>query len=239
MSKRRIAKNTRPVKGAKPQKTVSAPRYTIRKDSLGRRYAIDKRTGQRVPTSKADNERARRRKASIEAREQLFRGIPKVKPKKVSKLPKAKTTKKKRSEAAKKGWETRRQHKVARVPIADVFEGLIPPEVRTHVAGGIADRSEIYPKVKDAAELAWNELQLDAYTKYVATLKGQKPEPRPLPHFDQRFGALMGDTVRTYLASQARTLQDIDDIVEELANDPENDYTTRELYTLYFSPEVA
>lgn len=244
MSKRRIAKTTRPVKGKKPQKTVSAPRYAIRKDSLGRRYAIDKRTGHRVPTSKADKERARRRKAAAETREQLFRGIPKVKPRKPTKVPKVKSTKKKRSEAAKKGWETRRQHvrpkkPIELVPFADVFGPLIPEGMRTHIVNGIADRSEVYPKVKLAAEIGWDRLQANAYLSHAAVMEGKKPEPEPTPRFDRKFGENMGDFVRTHYFAHARDLADIDQMVEELADDPDYDFDVRELYTLYFSPEVA
>jgi hypothetical protein len=240
MSKRIIAKKTRPVKGQKAPKPVSAPRYTIRKDSLGRRYAIDKRTGQRVSTSKADKERVKRRKAAAKARkETVFHGI--------QKQPKAKVTrqrtKKSRSEAAKKGWITRRQRKtpVEPVPFAQAlgipslyFEGI-----PMRILNGIADRSERYEKVKLSADISWYQIQSDAYAKLVEVAGGRKAPPRPTPKFDRMFGERLGDMIRTHLFAQARSLEDIDAIVEQLAEDPDNDYTTRELYTLYFSPEVA
>jgi hypothetical protein len=249
MSKRIIAKKTRPVKGKKPQKPVSAPRrrgvvgeprYTIRKDSLGRRYAIDKHTGQRVSTSKADKERVKRRKAATKAREELvFYGIQKQPKVKITR----RRTKKSRSEAAKKGWETRRQRKVPvePVPFAQAlgipslyFEGI-----PMRVLNGIADRSERYEKVKLSADISWYQLQSDAYAKLVEVAGGRKAPPRPTPKFDRMFGERLGDMIRTHLFAQARSLEDIDAIVEQLAEDPDNDYTTRELYTLYFSPEVA
>jgi hypothetical protein len=243
MSKRIIAKKTRPVKGKKPQKTVSAPRYTIRKDSLGRRYAIDKRTGQRVPTSKADKERNKRRKVAAKVRKELvFRGIPKVK---VTRTKRQSTKKsRQRSEAAKKGWETRRRRLgmvVEPIPFAQALgiPSLYPEGMSMRVLGGIADRSERYEKVKLSADISWYQIQQDAYAKLIETARGLKTPPRPTPKFDRMFGERLGDMIRTHLFAQARSLEDIDAIVEQLAEDPDNDYTTRELYTLYFSPEVA
>ena len=82
-----IAKKPRNVKRAKTSKTSSKPpRYTIRKDSLDRRYAIDKRTGKRIPIVKAEKERERRRKAAA-----IFRGIKSVKQQKPQKITKQET----------------------------------------------------------------------------------------------------------------------------------------------------
>ncbi len=251
MSKRKIAKNTRPVKGKKPQKTVSAPRYAIKKDSLGRRYATDKRTGHRVPIAKADKERARRRKAAAEAREQLFRGIPKRKPVKAAPPPKVKASKKSRSKASKKGWETRRrnqylkeereaiQHEIKLPGPGEFFAPLSTEGVAMHNLNGIAERSKTYPKIRLAAEIGWVKLMRDTLDRQISEMEGLKPEPPPTPRFDRRFGEGMGDFVRSHFFAHANSLADIDDMVEQLADDPDYDFDVRELYTLYFSPEVA
>lgn len=234
----RIAKKPRSVKRQKAQK--APPRYTIRKDALGRRYAIDKRNGKRVSLSKADNERAKRRQASKE----VFRGIRELKPLKPQK---AKTQKQKRSEAAKKGWETRRKRE--KPPITErtlkrlgreVGAFIIPEGMRMHIVGGIADRSEIYPKVKIAADLAYAEIQSEFYNRQLAVLRGKKvpPPTTETPKFDKHHGAGMGQLVRDHLAG-AMDLADIDQLIEQMAEDPDYDFDTRELYTLYFSPQVA
>jgi len=131
----RIAKKSRSVKGVKGQnKPKSPPRYTIRKDSLDRRYAIDKRTGRRVSVLVADAERAKRKKTAQKTKpsqrttkkdldqryeiidkrtgkrvkaDKIFRGITPSKPakaKKQRKTTKSRSSTSKRREAAKKGW---------------------------------------------------------------------------------------------------------------------------------------
>ncbi|VVB55217.1 Uncharacterised protein [uncultured archaeon] len=252
----RIAKKSRTVKGGKKPKTSrtapvkakkkpSPTRYTIRKDSLDRRYAIDKRTGKRVSVAKADIERAKRKKAAAKATP-VFRGI---KPLKAPKPVSAKTRRQKRSQAAKKGWETRRQRAIIEQPPIserslkrlgeEVGAYAIPAGLRMHIMGGIADRAEDYPKVKDAADQAFAKIQVDFYSRRVAMLEDRPlPEPTATPKFDKHHGVGMGQLIRDRLAL-ARDLSDIDQMIEEMAEDPEYDATARELYTLYFSPEVA
>ena len=252
----RIAKKPRSVKGQKAGKP--APRYAIRKDSLGRRYAIDKRTGKRASVSKAEKERERRKKAA-----QQFRGI---KPKKAPKPPKAvKPTKPKRPKApkktpkkakAKKQPILTRAEKVAKA-LADVASGkrtreeiheselptpqpivtqlgaLIPEGMRMRVAGGLVDRVEQYPKVQFAAEEAWKKLQRDSYGHSVGegpTMEGSQ--------FDRDHGKGMADYIRYEVFARARDLQDIEQLVEDIV-DTDDDYSSRELYTLFFSPDVA
>lgn len=235
---RSIAKKSRVVKGKKGQKPLQTPpRYTLKKDSLGRRYAIDKRTGQRVSVSKAQKERDRRKKTR-----ELFRGIT------VPKRPKVKTQRQKRSEAAKRGWETRRQHqKVVAPPSIEQIRELgreigafaIPEGMRMRVLGGIADRAEVYPLVENAATEAYAKIQIDFHTRQLAMLEKRPiPQPTPTPRFDRLFGVGLGQMVRDHLAG-AMDLQDVDQLIDEMADDPEYGFTARELYTLYFSPEVA
>jgi hypothetical protein len=244
----RIAKKSRVVKGKKKkkspktaQKEVSKKplRYTIRKDSLDRRYAIDKHTGKRVSVLKAEQERTKRTKQGKKPKE-IFRGITVPKPKK------SKSTHKKRSEAAKKGWETRRAKRIPIQPIT--FEGrppsfaeqegaLIPEGMRIHVLGGVADRAEIYPKVADAADFSWINLQVEAATRRKALNEGREPPPIITPRFDRFYGQGQGEEIRANYYAYARNLLDLDQIVESLNED--QDYDLRELYTLYFSPELA
>jgi hypothetical protein len=253
----RIAKKPRSVKGQKAGKP--APRYSIRKDALNRRYAIDKRTGKRVAVSKADKERQKRKKAAQE-----FRGI---KPKKAPKPPKraqaVKAPKVDRSAAAKKGWDTRnakkQQEKVARkaklvadlasgarkrediseselptpVPIVALLGALIPEGMRMRAVDGLIDRVEAFPKVKAAAENAWNVLQRDSYGHSV----GEGPTTAG-SQFDKDHGKGAGDYIRYEVFARARDLQDIEQLVENIV-DTDDDYSSRELYTLFFSPDVA
>lgn len=247
----RIAKKARSVKQQKTAK--QPPRYTIRKDSLDRRYAIDKRTGKRVSLSKAEKERAKRRKSIAE----VFHGIklpklpkpakPSKKPAKPAKKP-AKPSKKSRSEAAKKGWETRRRNEVPdsvrRRQLIEIGRQVgafaIPEGMRMHIVGGIADRSEQFPKVKIWSDYAFARLQNDFYSRRVAIFEGQLPPPGIIttPKFDRKFGPGMGQMIRDKLAG-ARDLADIDQLIEDMAEDPDFGISSRELYTLYFSPEVA
>lgn len=245
-------KKKKPSQTGSSQRTKTPPRYTIRKDSLDRRYAIDKRTGKRVPVLKADQERARRRKIVVP----VFRGIT---PKKAAK---AKSTHKKRSQASKKGWETRRARakEIAKVqpavifgpsgpfipkekppPFADLgpLGPLIPKGMKMHIVGGAADRAEIYPNVKRAADFAWINLQVEAFAQDRAIHEGREPSPIITPRFDRLYGEGHGAFVRFNYYARARDLADIDQMIETLAEDGDYDYAARELYTLYFSPEVA
>lgn len=254
----RIAKKPRSVKRQKAGKP--APRYTIRKDSLGRRYAIDKRTGKRASVSKAEKERQKRKKVASAPKglAQSFRGI---KPQKAS--PKA--TKAKRSAAAKKGWETRKAkqppvltkaEKVARAvadlesgkrtlseisesekpspkPIVTILGAIIPEGMRMRVVNGLVDRIEQYPKVAAAAEHGWNRLQHDNYGHSI----GEGPTMIN-SQFDRDHGRGMGDYIRYEVFARARDIQDIEQLVEDII-DTDDDYSSRELYTLFFSPDVA
>src|SRR3972149_1199943 len=258
----RIAKKPRPVKGQKgtkkglrpakaiaskqltnvakrkrqPQPTANA-RFTIKKDSLGRQYALDKRTGKRAPLHKAEKER---KKPII-----TFRGI----------------TAKDRSKAAKRGWETRRKKVIADAVIgkppspielherlwgpkrplsfAEQEGALIPEGMRMRELGGVADRSELYPKVKAATDIAWINVQVDALRQRQALEQGIKESTMYTPRFDRLYGEGHGVHVRYDFYAHARDLEDLDQIIDMLDSDEDNDYVARELYTLYFSPEVA
>jgi hypothetical protein len=248
----RIAKKPRSVKGQKAGKP--APRYAIRKDSLDRRYAIDKRTGKRVAVYKAEKERQKRKKAA-----QQFRGI---KPEKAPKPPKA--SKAKRSAAAKKGWETRKAkqpltkaEKKAKLradilsgrrkpedvseselptpePIAGLLGTLIPEGMRTRKLDGLIDRMEIFPKVQAAAEHAWGILQRDNYGHRF----GDEAPTMVNSQFDKDHGKGKGDYIRYEVLARARDIQDVEQIIENIV-DTDDDYSSRELYTLFFSPDVA
>lgn len=261
----RIAKKSRSVKGVnkpkpsrteprKPGKKPGTPRYTIRKDSLDRRYAIDKRTGKRVSVFKATQERVRRRKAAskavkVQRREipkGVFRGIQRKKPSKV------KVTKKKRSEAAKRGWETRRARIIPLPPPSPpiVFEGrpstfsefvgpLIPQGMKMRILDGIAERAEAYPNVARVADLSWINLQVEAFAQDRAIHEGREPPVISTPRFDRLYGKGQGAHVRFNYYARAADLDDIDQIIHVLEEMEDNDYSLRELYTLYFSPELA
>lgn len=262
----RIAKKSQTVKRAKPSKTsTKPPRYTIRKDSLDRRYAIEKRTGKRVSVSKADAERARRRKAALQEAKptKVFHGIKAVpKPNAPSGVPRRPSQRKKplsrgssasRSEAAKKGWETRRAKAIPVPPPSStpvVFEGrpptyadligpLIPEGMKMHIVGGIADRAQQYPKVEKAADRAWINLQVEAFAQQRAISANQERPEIVTPRFDRIYGPGHGAHVRFNYYARATDLADIDQIVDTLDQEEDNDYVARELYTLYFSPEVA
>jgi len=275
----RIAKKPRSVKGQKAGKP--APRYSIRKDSLNRRYAIDKRTGKRVAVFKAEKERQKRKKAA-----QQFRGIkpekalkppkpaktkrPKArkppKPSKAVKLTKAERAKtfanisKKLDEAKRKGRElnvklTKLERKAklradllsgkrkpedvreselpTPEPIVGLLGALIPEGMRTRALDGLIDRMEIFPKVEAAAKHAWNQLQHHSYGHSMGegpTMVGSQ--------FDKDHGKGMGDHIRYEILARARDIQDVEQLIEHIV-DTDDDYSSRELYTLFFSPDVA
>lgn len=247
----RITRKPRSVKGQKAGKP--APRYTIRKDSLGRRYAIDKRTGKRASVSKAEKERKKRKKAATKALapKQPFRGI---KPKKAPKPPKAtrlapakkRPAKKPQTKAEKKAKAIadvlsgkRKPESISDserptpVPIVALLGALIPEGMRMRTVDGLVDRIETFPKVKVAAENAWNALQRDSY----AHQAGEGPTMAN-SQFDKDHGKGMGDHIRYGVFARARDLQDIEQLVEDII-DTDDDYSARELYTLFFSPDVA
>jgi len=260
----KIAKKSRSVKRGNPPKQAKPARYTIRKDSLDRRYAIDKRTGKRVAVSKAKDEQARRRKASIPVKKTKV-VFHRIKPEKTPKPKKVRVSREKRSEAAKRGWETRRA-KVAQVrftPARTVFTGWAPhalgtwriqplvvpeplakPEEILHhgvfdkeyvVVGGIADRARIYPKVQIAADEALERNQLRLLLRRKAA-REKKRLPAEPTRFDRDYGADLMQVYRDHLG-RAGDLNMVDQRIAELFENPENDMSIRELYTLYFSPE--
>jgi len=231
----KIAKKSRVVKGQKGAKP-SPPRYVIRKDSLGRRYATDKRNGKRVPVAKAKKEQDKRKKAAAKT-VQVFRGII------PQRRQKPQTVKKRRSEAAKRGWETRRAKAVHLPPLAppsfaEMIGPLIPKGVAMHVVGGIADRAEAYPKVGEAAYEAWLVQQLGKIRLKKAIELKLKPPDVITPRFDRIYGKGHGAFVLNNFYYRASDLEHIDQMVETLDELPNNDYDRRELYTLYFSPEA-
>jgi hypothetical protein len=233
----RIAKKRRSVKRQKRAKPPPS-RFTIRKDSLDRRYAIDKQTGRRVSVQKAERERKQRRKA--------------IKPILRHKTPKALKPSKKRSEAAKRGWATRKARSIAAkkgwetrrktaaitqvVPISVLTppERLgIPPGVRmVPLYTGVADRMLRYPKVKEAVENAFTQLQIEAWNKLGDKLAGRKP---PKLTREQQIES----NIRDLIAERITEPSDIDRVLEQLWDELDQEYTMRELYSLYFSPEVA
>jgi len=248
----RIAKKSRVVKRRKAAKPPSPPRYTIRKDSLDRRYAVDKRTGQRVSLYKAEKERAKRRKAA-----KPTPTIPRYKTPKVAKPSRKRSlaakkgwkTRKalaaKKSLAAKKGWETRK----AREPIAPLPTEVvpisfltpperlpppIPPGVRmVPLYENIRDRMARYPKVREAAEDAFTRLQIEAWNKRGDSLAG-----KPIPHKLTREERIQSN-IRDIIAERITDPGDIDRVLEQLYDELDEEFTMRELYTLYFSPDVA
>ncbi len=245
-----IPKKPRSVKGQKGNK--KPPRFTIKKDSLGRQYALDKRTGKRAALSKAKKERLQR--AAATARE-LKRLTPK--PKRFRGI-----TVNKRSEAAKKGWETRRHNERSKaakkgwakrrkkviadriirekpITFAEQVGALIPEGMRMHVLNGIVDRSQIYPKVAAAANLAWINMQVNVLDQVEATRLGMKESTLYTPRFDHLYGENHGSHVYFDYFARAADMQDIDQMIDYLDQNEDNEYVARELYTLYFSPEVA
>lgn len=106
------------------------------------------------------------------------------------------------------------------------------------ILGGIAERAERFPKVKEASEAAWEQLQLDSYTRRIGRRQGQKPIGAEPPK-DFRDRKAMGDFIRYEVYTRALEIADIDNLVEELLDEDYHDFSARELYTLYFSPEVA
>jgi hypothetical protein len=245
----RIAKKPRGVKGSKKAKQPSPPRFTIKRDSLNRRYALDKRTGKRVSVLKAEKELAKRKKAK-QAKPPAFRGIKPSKSKaKAPKAPKAKSPKLPKPPVVKKP-RVKKPSKVKSAPplpiAARPFRGadspppmpIVPPGERMHILGGIADRAELYPKVKAAATEAWYILQRDAMSRKLAGIQGVKPEVL-VTKMDALHGKGMSEFIRYEVFTRALELADIDELVEKILDDDEYDFSARELYTLYFSPEVA
>jgi hypothetical protein len=239
----RIAKKSRTVKRRNQPKSSPVPyRFTIRKDSLDRRYAVDKRTGQRVSLQKAEKERRKRQKP--------IQAIPRHKPPKAPKSTDRSLAAKKgwatrkakehaRSEAAKKGW-AKRKKTVYIPPVEDIVpistlatpESFVPSGVTLVSLMGIADRMDRYPNVRRAAEAAFAELQLEAWGKRAERLEGRHP---PKLTREEQIKSNIRDLIAERIADPA----DIDRVVAELYDALDGEFSVRELYTLYFSPEVA
>lgn len=234
----RIAKKARSVKRQKRAEPLPPPRYTIRKDALDRRYAIDKRNGRRVPLAKAEKERVKRR--------QVVKPIPQHIP------PKAKKPSKTRSIAAKKAWVVRKERSQARSNAAKRGwqkrkERLAPPAlelvtiapqiipagmVLEPLAGIMAIRAERYPKVKQALEYAFAMLQQEAWEKRAAILEG-KPPPK-LSREDQ-----IKSNIRDLIAERIQNDVDIERVTDELYEKFGREYSQSEIYEIYFSPGAA
>lgn len=259
----RIAKKPRSVKRQKTGKPV--PRYAIKKDSRNRRYAIEKRTGKRVSVSKAEKEREKLKKATqafrgIKPKKTLKKA--KARPVVVKKVKKAKARPTPVKKKVRKPRKSKADIKLARiekktraltdlisgkrtaeqiheselptpVPIVSLLGALIPEGMRMRVVDGLVDRAEQYPKVKAAAENAWKGLQRDSYGHSIGegpTMAGSQ--------FDRDHGKGMGDYIRYEILARARDLQDIEQLIEDIL-ESDDDFSSRELYSLYFSPEVA
>jgi hypothetical protein len=269
----RIAKKQPVVKKQKEKKKLLEPLFTIRKDSLGRRYAVEKRTGKRVPVIKAEKERQKRKKTKAK-KLTIFRGINTTKKtKKKTKAPKAPKSKKKTSKRSKPpvskksiikkvrkrptkatrpkqpkkkpSPQRKRQPPLAASIAASPFAlkptikpELIPSGMQLHLIGGIADRGEIFPKVKIANEESWLVLQTEAMQRRLSVIRGEKP-PVFVHKMDRLYGPGTAEFIRYEIFTRAHNIADIDELVQQLLDDAEYDFSARELYTLYFSPEVA
>lgn len=237
----RIAKKARSVKRQKRAEPLPPPRYTIRKDALDRRYAIDKRNGRRVPLAKAEKERVKRR--------QVAKPIPRHTP------PKAKKPSKTRSIAAKKAWVVRKERSQARslaakrgwekrkkLPPVELVtvESLAPVELPSLIPEGITlvplgdmrAKARHSPKVRKNLDYAFARIQRDTWEKIERKLRG-KPSPK-LTQEDRIKG-----NIRDLMAERLRDADDIERVVQELYESFGRDYSVRELYEIYFSPEVA
>ena len=259
----RIAKKPRSVKGQKKAKR-SPPRVSIRTDARNRRYAIDTRTGKRIPIARAEQALARAKRAIPRNIPPKTKKPPKApsKPRPKKRPKKVKKPSKKRSEVAKKGWETRRKKALtARIPgllpeviprppsSEELMEKYAPLGVVLETLGPerlhetIVERAARYPKVREAANRAWVTLIRDSFLLQAARLTAwteEKPMPPPTAtrRWDQVHGIGDADRIRFQEFAQAQGVGDIDQIIDRLLEE-DGEYTIRELYTLYFSPEVA
>lgn len=223
---KRIAQKPRVVKRRSKQKpsrntSVSRGRYTIRKDSLNRQYAIDNLTGRRVSVQKAEKAR--------KPRKLIPRHIP-PKPRKKA------VVKRSRSNAAKKGWETRRKRvaiQAAATISPIILTPLVPPVPVSalplrELYEPMADRMERFPKVKRAAEYAFAKGQQEEWERRALMLEGTPP---PMPQ---------GKTwIRMLIEQRIQYAADIDRVVEELYEEFEHEHSYRELYEIHFSPEAS
>jgi hypothetical protein len=252
----RIAKKKTIVKRQTKAKAVKiALRYVIRKDSLDRRYAVNKATGQRVSLYRAEQERKEHRQAlKLQKPVKRPKNIPRnkiIKPRKVT--GKAKKPSKRnlaakkgwatrkakalaRSEAAKKGWETRRKAREI-VPISTLTPPeTLPPELEVPYylvpLESLRERMALYPNVKRAAEDAFTRLQLEAWTKRANLLEG-KPSPK------MTRDELLQSNIRDLIAERIRDPGDADRVLTQLCIQFNGEWPLRELYHLYFSPDVA
>jgi hypothetical protein len=214
---KRIAHKSRKVKGGK-----GAKRYVIRKDSLDRQYAIDKLTGRRVSIQKAKKE--------LKPRKLIPRHIPPKPRKTLKKVIQRKPVSRKRSEAAKKGWETRRKRAVTPLvltpPVPPVPISALPQLVQLYEP--MADRMARFPNVKRAAEYAFAKGQQEEWERRALMLEGAPP---PLP-----TGKAY---IRMLIEQRIQDAADIDRVVEEIYEEFDHEHSLRELYEIHFSPEVA
>jgi len=254
----RIAKKARSVKRRSKAKPFQKPlRYTIRKDSLDRRYAIDKRTGQRVSLQKAQRERVKRQKTAqpiprykpakpakpvrkkrktlaIPVTKQLANKTRKAAAKKGWETRKANA--KARSKAAKKGWEKRRQtafrpvtarERIIELTGIDPATYNIPPTARMiPLYEPLNERIDRYPKVKEAAKLAFDRIQRDWYDRRIP---GWKPPADKVEH--------MKSNLREIIAERVVDYRSVDEVLESLWQELEGEFSMRGLYELYFSPK--
>lgn len=97
----------------------------------------------------------------------------------------------------------------------------------------IRDRMARYPKVKEACEDAFTRLQIEAWNKHGDKLAG-KPIPRKMTREERIEG-----NIRDIIAERITDPGDIDRVLEQLYDEFDEEFTMRELYSLYFSPDVA
>jgi len=90
----------------------------------------------------------------------------------------------------------------------------------------------LYPKVKQAAEDAFVRLQTEAWTKRADLLEEKKPVK--LTREEQ-----IQSNIRDLIAERITDPVDIEHVVEQLFLQLDQEYSVRELYEIYFSPEVA
>jgi len=209
--KKKVAKKPRPVK-----------RYIQRKDSLGRKYTIDRKTGKRVR-----NELAKAKKRKAPKRE--FKRVRELE-RKVSKLAtelEQRATELKQTTTELEETRAREHERAEREAIEAEEAEFVPVETIPGFMQLTAVRAEKYPKIGMALDHAVGFAATEFLGIQRRIAEGYEPTEEEL---------LRARLMTSHLGEDER-YDNLDDAAHGLAE--EYGLEVREVYTLFFSPEIA
>jgi hypothetical protein len=207
----------------KSQKQKKPAKYKQKKDSLGRRYTVDVKTGKRVSNAFGDREKAKRKTTAKPVAPKAKK--PRI-PRNTKRQPKSKAlaAAKKKIAALEKRLAERQEYLEQRRRHAEEAEEFIPISSIKGMVEDLRIRAKKYVRVQIALDRAADFARFESFEVLDAHRFGRPPT--------------LEELIRIKLQDRLdNTEEDFDSIADSLANEYDTDIS--EIYEIYMSPDAA